>query len=280
MNFFLQIHRSIVDPSFYSEVIILPAKRRLAFLVKLVIITALILTFTHTWRVVEHKKGLPAILPALFPYMQITSNGMSPNRKTPYTVNTVYIADFMSTFTNFPMSSFEISDSAVVVDGRSNIVIDKNSSILFLLAADIIHVSFKPDIYFTIPYSLFVSEKEVMTFSKEGISEYLKQRLLKLSINFFIQHLVTFGSNIMISIFFLSFAAYIFRTRQIRGFKTFLKLASFAITPVAIEKIFVALSGARIVGVWHVSIFISVFIIYRAIKHLSIQDSKAEPMEK
>ncbi len=274
VNFFHQIHRSIIDPSFYSQVIALPIKRVLYFLLKLITITALILAITHSWRVVNKNKGLPLILSELFPDMIITNNGMYSNRETPYIANPFYVADFMVTLVDIPKSSLEIPDSFIVVDDRKNISIDKKSSVAFLLAADIIHVNLGSFISYKIPYSSFVYENEQITFTKEGVYKYLKRRLLKLIINFFTLHCFSFGINITVSVFFLFLAACIFKIRQVKGFKAFFKIASFAVTPIAIKNILVAIAGVKIIWTWHVSIFISTFILYRALNYLYRKDNK------
>ncbi len=271
MNFFLQIHRSIIDPSFYKEALSFPKKKVILFLVKLILITVFVLASTYTWRVIDPVRGLPAILPALFPYMHITHTTMTPNAGTPYVANPLHVADCIALFTNSPLSTFETRDSAVVVDSRSDIAIDKNSSILFLLAADLIHVKISPDIYFTFPYSLFLSKNEEVTFTNQGISGYLRRRLITVFLNFYVQHCIVFGLNIVISLFFLSFAAFIFRTRVIKKFRGYLKLAAFAITPVALETILLTIAGVTAVWLWHIAVFISVFILYRGINYIAKQ---------
>lgn len=275
MNFFLQIHRSIVDPSFYKEIATSPRKRSIFFLVKLLAFTVFILATTYTWRVADPVHGLSAVLPAVFPRMQISQDGMIPHADTPYLVSPLAIEDLLRLFSNSSRSLFEIRDSAVVVDSRRDIGIDKNSSIMFLLAADVIHVKLNPELSFTLPYSLFVSKDEVITFTKEGIAAYIRKRLVSLFINFYIQHCIVFTANIVISLFFLSFAAFIFRTSSIKRFRVYLKLAAFAITPIALETILVNLAGVSIMWLWHISIFISVFILYRGISYITAHSGSA-----
>lgn len=272
MTFFLQIHRSIVDPSFYVEVIALPPKKIAIFLIKLISITVLIVAFTCTWRVMNPRTGLPAVLPALFPDMEISVAGMVPNKKTPYVVNPLYIADFIALFSSVPLSYLEISDSVLVVDNRSDIRIGEKSSIRFLFAADRIHVKLNPEIYFTIPYSFIASEKETVTFTREGIGKYIGRRKVSVFINFCLQHLITFGLNIIVGVFFLSFAAFIFKARYRNTFKVYLKLSVFAITPLALETIIVTISGVKFVWIWHVALFVSVFILYRGMGYIAMQN--------
>lgn len=273
MTFFLQIHRSIVDPSFYAEAIILPPKKIIFFLVKLISITVLIVAFTCTFRVVNPRTGLPAVLPALFPDMKITAAGMEPNKETPYSVNPLYIADFISLFTSVPLSYLEISDSTVVVDNRRDVRIEDKSSIRLLFSADVIHVKLSPEFYFTLPYSLIVSEKETLRFTREGISKYVGRHKISLFVNFYLQNIITFGLNIMVGIFFLSFAAFIFKAKHINTFRVYIKLAVFAITPLALETILVTISGAKFVWIWHVALFFSVFILYRGMRYITIQNN-------
>ena len=278
MNFFLQIHRSIIDPSFYKEALSFSKKRVILFLVKLILITVFILASAYTWRVMDPSHGLPAILPALFPHMHITHTTMTPNAVTPYVANPLHVADCIALFTNTPLSTFEMRDSAVVVDSRSDIAIDKNSSILFLLTADLVHVKINPEIYFTFPYSVFVSKKEEVTFTSDGIAAYLRRRLITLFLNFYLQHCIIFGLNIVISLFFLSLAAFIFRTRYIKKFRGYIKLAAFAITPIAVETIMITVAGVSAPWLWHIAVFVSVFILYRGINYIARQANDASPL--
>jgi hypothetical protein len=226
-------------------------------------------------RAVNPVKGLPAILPLIFPGMVVTHDGMFSNKEAPYSPNPVYIADFIATYIDVPASVLNIPDSLVRVDGRKNIAIDKKSSVLFLFAADSIHVRFSPDVSLTMPYSYIVSKNERIAFTSAGISEYLNKRLLLVVRNFFIQHFVLFGVTVAVSIFFLSLAAVILKQREVDIDTPYIKIASFAMTPIAIQNILVALSGVRITWLWYISIGIATFILFRALNHLASVNKKS-----
>lgn|GEM_PF-1863280 len=276
MNFFIQIHRSITDPSFYTQVVAFPVRKIVFFILKLLLLTALVMSISHTMRVINPVSGLPAILPLLFPGMVVTSEGMYSNTDAPYIPNRIYLADFIATYIDIPASTLDIPDSLVLVDCRKNIGIDKNSSVLFLLAADSIHVRFSPDISLTLPYSNVLSNEERITLTPAGVGEFLGKRRLIVARNFFIQHFVLFGVTVAVSIFFLSVAAAMLKRREqnLRTRTPYVKIASFAITPIAVQNILVALSGVKTTWLWYVAIGISTFILFRALNHLASIDKE------
>jgi hypothetical protein len=263
------------------QVIDLPAKKVFGFLFKTIIITTLIVALTHVYRIVDSKNGLPVILPALFPEMEISNNGMFTKNKTPYVVNAAHFKDFLSVLYDTPESLFHIQDSTIVVDTRADFKLDKKSSAGCFMSSQAIHVHFGRNTFISIPYSMLVKENEVVRFDKEGISGYLKKQSPKLFLTFaFPYHLIKFIIIIVTSIFFLAFAAFILRVGQTYRMKMMLKIAAFAISPLAIERVLSSLAGAKIIWMWHVAIFISLVILYRANKYLSKKNNKTSPGEK
>lgn len=278
MNFFLQIHRSIVDPSFYLQVTTLPAKKVFSFLFIAISLSVLIGALGHTFRIVENKNGLPAILPTLFPDMKISSRGMVSSRETPYVVNPAFLSDLVSVLFNMSRKNvIQGSDSTLVVDEKRSSSIEKKSSIRFLLTADSIYVRHGKDEVLSKPYSILVSDGEILKFNKKGISEYLRKRILQLLFISFIMNLAVFVFIIVISIFFLSFAAFIFRVGQNCTLKTILKIVSFALSPIIIERMLSSLVGVGITWIWHVAFFISLIIVYRANKYLTLKRNTTPP---
>ena len=270
MNFFLQIHRSIVDPSFYLQVINLPAKKVFAFLFKAVTLSVCLGALVHTYRLVDGKNGLPVVLPALLPDVVIDQGGIHTSRETPYTVNPASVSDALSVLFNVPDNYMtNISDSTIVVDTQKGRRLERNSSVGLLFAADSLYVRVGKEGVLTSPYSSFVSQGEVIVFDEKNISAYLKKRLVQLFLLTFFINLSVFVFIIAISIFFLTFAAFILRVGENYSLKTILKIVSFATSPVFIERILSFLAGAGVTWVWHVAFLISLIVIYRAKLFLS-----------
>ncbi len=229
-----------------------------------------ILAIAHTYRIVDSKNGLPAILPDLFHGIEISHRGIFSDMEMPYVVNPVYVKDLMSVLFDIPKEYIkQVGDSTIVVDEKRNCNIGKESSIRLLFTSEGICVRHRKEGVINIPYSTLVSESEVIRFNTKSVSEYLKKRTPQLFIITFILNLIVFIFNIVLSIFFLSFAAFIFRVGQNYNLKTILKIVSFALSPVAIERILSSLAGAKITWTWHVAFLISLVIVYRAKKYLS-----------
>lgn len=269
MNFLLQIHRSIIEPSFYADAVTVPVKKAVFYLVKLIALTVLIVTLAQIGRIMDKERGLPYLLPAMFPDMQVAGYGMTSAVATPYLVNPLYVKKSMALLLNLPEALMVLDDSAVVVDTHRTVAPDKMSSTLMVLSPDTCYLLTSQQRYFKVPYSLLVSENEVIVFTKDGISRYLHKRVLGILFQLFILNSITFLIPLLMSIILLAFATFIFGARMNVRFSTSCKLALYAITPHAVGTIFSALAGVQFIWLWHITIFISIVILYRAIIFLS-----------
>ncbi len=270
MNFFHHIHRSVVEPVFYREVIHFPGKKVILFILKLVVLTALISAVSHTIRIIDRDDGLPDILPRMFPGMVITARGMVLEYDSAYTVNSVYIAECISLLNDLPLSLVNVNDSTVFVTEKKGVSLDTNSLIRALFTADDIQLQFVPRlIYWQITYADLVPEKTVVTFTPETVRRYLLSNGGKLFSYVFLVHILRFGLNIISSIFILSFAAFIFRTRDIYQYGQLLKIASFASVPISIIACFTAIAGVNNFWISQSALFMSGFILFRAIVNIS-----------
>jgi len=80
-------------------------------------------------------------------------------------------------------------------------------------------------------------------------------------------------------VFFLSFAAFVFRVDRARGYWYFVRLASYAISPVVLGAALVSLSGVSADWTWHVFIIISTILMFRAMMQTSSDGAQEEKSE-
>ena len=269
MNFILQIHRSIVDNSFYEEVIALPKRKITGYVSLLIIITTVILSFTHTLKIFDSNTGLPAILPAIFPNMEITREEMISYIDTPLVVNPVFVADFFSLVSNTIVTPSDIPDSFVVIDNQNIIHLTDNSSIRLLFSKNFIYINFVPFFKANIPYSVLVSEGERIVFNNQEFLEYLNRRKFKVFFNLFFQHLTTFTFKFATSLIILALALFILNNSKYKRSKSIYKIIFYAVTPVVVESVLIAVSGVIFDKLWYISLLISMIIIFRVINYLN-----------
>jgi hypothetical protein len=269
VDFFLQIHRSIVDNSFYEEVLTIPKRKIAGFVSQLIIITTITLSFTHTLKIFDSDTGLPAILPVIFPNMEISGKEMISYIDTPIVVNPVFVADFFSLISNTSVTPSDIPDSFVVIDNQNNINLTDNSSIGVLFSKYLLHINFIPFFKASIPYSVFVGEGEKVIFNRQEFREYLNTKKIKIFFNLFIQHLTTFTFKFTTSLVILALALFILNNNRIKKDKAIYKILFYAVTPVALERIIIAVSGVIFDKLWYLSLLISIVIIFRVINYLN-----------
>lgn len=279
MNFFIQIHRSLFDLSFYEEIVLIPGRKIIAFVFQLVAITVCIITICHLLRIVHPEKGLPTLLPLLFSNLEITSEGLITYHDSVYTIDPVYLAECLTLLSNTFIPPQSLPDSFMVVHNRDDIVIEDNSSIHILLSAKMIQVNFAPLLNWRLPYSAFVAQSERIVFTPSKVSTYLKKRGVKLFLNLYLQHFLLFNLKFFISLFFLFFAAYILKTKYISGTKMIIKIVAFAAVPVALASMLIALSGAKNINLWMIALVLSFVMIIRADRYLSTKYSN-NPKER
>ncbi len=279
MRFFIHVHRSIVDPSFYAEIIEYPKRRAFLFLVQVILITIVISALAHTFRAYNSETGLPAVLPALFQGMELSHDEMVTSQETPYSVNPVFVADFMAVMTELPRSSFTIPESSIVVNDKILEKPQDQLTVSILFGSKEIYYKMGPNLIFPIPYSAMLAKNEVLRFDTPGVTSFLSKRIPLAFIYFLVQHFIRFGATILTSLFYLSFAVFIFRLKRLT-LGNIIKIAMFAMVPLALVKIITSLAGVAVKGVWYVAMFACIIIIGRAIQYIIKNDTTISQKEQ
>lgn len=282
MQFFTQIHRSITDPSYYLEILTFPVSKIVFYLLKLLLLAAFVASIVHTIRLVNHETGLPSVLPSLFKDIVIFEGKMEVVSETPYQLDLPYVVELYSQMYDLPYDMagqmFQLSDSSIIIDKNREIVYDGQSTINLLLSEDSIFVNAKIKIL-SFPYTLWGMTKNRIQFTKEGVGRWVKRKSFSLFQYSLFLHLMYVFFRLVISIFFITIATYIFKLGRFAGFSVVMKISCFAVTPIVIENCISSLAGVKLYWTWQLSVFVATIVVYRAINHISSYKKKSIPGE-
>lgn len=263
MNFFKKMHRSIFDPSFYREIRVAPRSSLIIYFFQLLLFTALLAAVAQTWYFVDLDRGLPRKLAAAFSGIEIV-NGRLYAPEQPYVPPSYLVLPLFSQLVGVPEMAGQDADSLIIVDTAASVRIPKKVPVM-LLKADRVIVVVNENTKMEFPYTHLLFGERDLKFTVSHIRSFLLRHLISLLFYFFLatifQQLLLFS----FSLFFLAFAAYIFRVERQRVLKDYIKVAFFAVTPMAVGTILVALSGVRTTWTWHILIFLSTIVMFRAI---------------
>jgi hypothetical protein len=250
LGFFVQLHRSVVDPSFYVEALAYPVRKIAGFLVCLLLFTTFVSGLAQLYYLFDKKEGIPEQIETTFRGMEIKNGILASSMPMPY----------------YPVLSQYLengSDSAIVIDtavknsylNRAPIIVMQSNRIVF---------AFTSKKVIQIPYKTFLGV-ENFKFTAGFIREFLTRNIVQLILYIWI---AAFFQNIIFlafSVLFLTLAAFIFRIEKQYSLKDYLRVACFAVSPVSIGTILVAISGVKFPWTWHLFIFISTIVMFRAI---------------
>lgn len=278
MNFFIAVHRSITDPSFFEEAARHSARRVFLYAFTLWISVCLVLTTAHYRLLTDRDNGLPYALSAAFPGMKVVAGKMTMDRPLPYVVPELQLSYLIGLASYSTTASGELPDSVIVVDSLvpAKVTMAENA-IRLHVGEDKMRLFVSGKSKLDLPYRAFIAEGETVEFSSSGISEYLNRHALSILFNLFLQHGVLFGFALLGTVLLLSISSYVSRNALTRALSVCVRWAVYAFTPVALGEFLVGLSGARVSWVWEICIVISLFLIFRASFH--VMSKKLPPAE-
>ncbi|MBN1575772.1 MAG: DUF1189 family protein [Chitinispirillaceae bacterium] len=268
MNFFVSLHRSVLEPGFYREAIALPRREIAGYFFKLLFFFALITAGADTWYLINGQRGIPRMLAAAFPGMALRDGILQPAKETPYVVPSYLVAPILNQLLGLPAMFNPEAESLVVVDTarRSNVPL-KVPVILLKAREAVVVLAAGTTMEFTYENILFGTRD--LDFTVDQIGRFLKRHIGTVFFGYFFSTLLHQGVLFLFSIFFLALAAYIFRVERKRTLKEYLKTSTFAISPLAVGSALVAISGVKIEWIWHMLIFLSTIVMFRAIIAIS-----------
>jgi hypothetical protein len=274
LKLFIYAHRSITDPAFYREVVAFGSGRVVLFLIELVVLSALLDGVSHTRQLFDRGKGLPAVLPSLLPGMEIRDGRLDPKRPTPFVADRAYGVALGKLLEVVPGVTAEYGDSFVVVDTAQGAFHHMSTATRYGFGPEYIVINSPPFPPTVVPYTAAGPGRGAAP-AAQVVVNLLRLHLGLVFCVLAIQHCAVTTANVLFAVFFLAVAAYIFRREKAGHFKAFLKMACFAVSPLPIGRALVALSATRAEWMWHASIIVSTFVMFRAVRGMSQKRDRA-----
>jgi hypothetical protein len=269
LNFFIQLHRSIVEPRFYHEVLRYPRRVVLQYCIWLLTVFSVVTAIAHTWYLIYGREGIPEGVAAAFPGMELRDGVLHPPTDTPYYPPSYLVAPLFNQLIGLSTMLGSEADSIVLVDTGSGSPTPKKVP-LIILRAKTIEVILGAGATMEFTYENVLFGVRNLLFTAERIRAFMVDHIPGIFFGYLLSTFVHLGAFILFCIFFLSVAAYIFRIDRQRTFREYLKTASFAVSPIAVGNALVAVSGVKIAWIWHVLIFLSTVVMFRAILTISL----------
>lgn len=264
MGFFLQLHRSVLDPSFYKEAIAYPRRTVIGFVFGLLFFTVFLTGLSQTYYLIDKQKGISDLFENAFGGMEIRDGVLDPKVATPYFPPAYKIMPILDRFFGTPHLFSGTSDSVIVVDTGA-----VNSYLLhapiIVMGADRLSLLFNKQTSFQIPYRNFLFGTERLRFTSDSVRAFLIKNFVTLLIYAWITNFTQYVFLFGFSILFLATAAFIFRIEKEYNLKKYIKIACFSVSPLSIGIILVSISGVKLEWTWHLLIFLSTVIMFRAI---------------
>jgi hypothetical protein len=271
VRFFSDLHRSIFDPSFYREVLTRSRRRVVLFMLKMLVFTALILCISSTYYITHSERGIAPLVSALFGDMEIRDGFLKTDLPQPYEVSGDALAVLFNRLMGHSRFFGRVPDNFLVVDTRAHSVSGDGAAAPNVILGESA-VAF-PEMRMEMPYKSLVAGGN-FEFTAASVQAFLNKNTVLFLLHFFFVGLFFGAFTLLLSVFFLSLASYIFSTDRAKGYRHFVKLACFAISPVMLGNALVAASGVNAEWTWHLFIIISTIIMFRAMVNTSGKTSE------
>lgn len=269
MNFFSQIHASITQPQFYRTVRDLSTRQVSWFVFRLIVVTALLQGAIHTWQSIDMKSGVPFFLSRMMQGISLNSGELVSEKGELYAPPTPYVRDLFAFISATPERLVALPDSAIVIDVRESIDNEASKSSLIRLMRNGVEIS-NGTAAVPIEYTALFGSRGSVNFTSGAIRTYLVAHIVPVAFFFVFFHLIKSGADILFALFFLSFAAYIFRQGK-RNLVHSVKIASFAISPIAVVHILEALSMTRMAWTGQAALLVSSVVLFQALRATGTQ---------
>lgn len=251
------------------------------FVLKLLIFTSLLSGLAKAYYLVHPQRGVSAQVETLLDGIEIKNGRLDVKRDVPYVAPRAMAVSVMDRLVGFSNFFQEVPDTFLVVDTRA---VDEWSSkpkpqILLKTSAVVFDWGILKK---EMPYETILGSRKDFSFSAASVREFLLSRYYQLLGSFIYLNLLFESSMILLTVFFLSISAFLFRADKIKGIGYFIKIACFSITPVLVGTSLVALSGVRADWTLHIFIIISTIVMFRAMVYTSaraLSEEKKKSLE-
>lgn len=277
--FFLTLHRSIVEPQFYTEILEYRRFQIIVFLIQLLVLISALGALAQCYYLIDSSRGIPARVESAFKGMEIKNGILDPKAQTPIVPATYLVMPVLDQLSGFQNYFSSDNDSMVVIDtAKTRNYVVKVPAVL--LAKEKIVFIFNKTSNFEIPYKALLFGEESLKLTAVDVKQFLDKKWGMIFFSMFVVGLFQNTITLFFSIFFLAVAAFFFRLEKGSTFNRFLRAACFSITPMAIGSVLIAISGVKIIWGWHLMIFICTVVLFRGLVAIGNSASTDESGEK
>lgn len=266
MKFFVHIHRSILDPSFYRRVASFQPRRLIGYFLGLVLMMTLAGGIGQYARI---SNSLPRVLGQVLDGVSLRNGKLESTREVPYSPPSVYVVELFSLLQHMPASRIGYHDSLIVVDTNPERMFSVYPKTNILLTRDSVRIRASESRSFAFGYKAFGADKSVATFTSEAVSEYLNRNGILLFAGTLAMGLVWSLEDLVPGFILLTIAIFIFSFGRSTAASHPFRTAAYGVTPIAVLGALSGLSGARFFWVWQVSLFLSTMVVFRAVRELN-----------
>lgn len=272
LKFFTFLHRSIFEPPFYREVLTMLRRTIVFYFISLIVFFSFCIAVANTFYILSKNDGVAACIADAFPGMKIRNGKLLPPMDTPYVPPAYLITPILNRLNGLPILLNPEADSMVVVDTASQLRLKVKVPVI-VLTSDRVRVLFQGT-SMEFPYENIMFGRKDLDFTRENLRKFLLKHTIGIFFGYLIPTIVHQGVLIFFCIFFLAFAAYIFRLERQRKFREYLRISSFAITPIALGSALVAAAGVKLSWAWHVLILLSTVVMFRAMLAITVSNQE------
>jgi len=264
LTYITAVHHSLVQPLYYRKIVTFSRKQVIRFFLFLLIASSLLSSISDTWYLLYGKNALPKTLAAAFPELEIQNGTLQPRMGSPYSPPAYLLSPIFNQLLKLPEMLHNEADSLVIIDTASPPVVAMRIPMV-LMGLKTVTFFFNEKTKMEFPYEHILSGATDFRFTEEDISRHMTRYIFGIFIGYLFSTLIHNCGMFLFSIFFLSVAAFIFRVDRQRLFRQYLKIAVYAVTPIVVGGVLVSFAGVKIQWVWHVLIFLSTIVMFRAI---------------
>jgi hypothetical protein len=245
-------------------------------MIKLIIFTSLIMGFAKAYYFVHSDRGVAALVSAVFGDMEIREGRLTANREVPYAITGNDLAELMDRLAGYPRFFDKMPENFIVVDTRTPPVTHSGAAApaIVLKGSSVEFVNMRVEM----PYEALIGKRNI-EFTVQAVQDYISGNKSYVAAHFIITSLFFGFFSIALSALLLSFAAYVFSVDRSCGYRSFLRLACYSVTPVTLGAAIVSMSGVNAEWTWHVFIVISTVLMFRAIANRSLDKASGEKRE-
>ena len=114
--FFLTLHRSIVEPQFYTEILEYRRFQIIVFLIQLLVLISALGALAQCYYLIDSSRGIPARVESAFKGMEIKNGILDPKAQTPIVPATYLVMPVLDQLSGFQNYFSSDNDSMVVID--------------------------------------------------------------------------------------------------------------------------------------------------------------------